>query len=134
MHIFWTLVRVYDTYHALVGDLEGTSAGHLIVDVQRFIIIGYQVTVDVVVQVALGNLVPQHQGIRESLSDRSRDYTCKFNINHFRHTHATPWRHTTLAVELFWLTSIEEVEVFSLIMSGVPVVLLAVLARFDNKY
>ena len=35
---------------------------------------------------------------------------------------------------MFWLTSIEEVEVFSLIMSGVPVVLLAVLARFDNKY
>ena len=91
MHIFWTLVRrVYDTYHALVGDLKGTSAGHLIVDVQRFIIIGYQVTVDVVVQVALGNLVPQHQGIRESLCDRSRDYTRKFNINLLRHTHATP--------------------------------------------
>jgi hypothetical protein len=58
MHIFWTLVRNYDTYHALVGDLEGPSAGDLIVDVQRFIIIGYQVTVDVVVQVVLGNLVP----------------------------------------------------------------------------
>ena len=89
MHIFKTLVRNDATYHALVGDLEGASSGHLIVDVQRFFIIWYQVTVDVMVQVALGNLVPKHHGIRESLSDRSRDYTGKFNINHFRHTYET---------------------------------------------
>jgi len=63
---------IKSTYQSFVGDLERTRARHLIIDGDTLILVGNQVAVQIVVQVALGDLVAQDKGARESLSDRCR--------------------------------------------------------------
>jgi hypothetical protein len=63
-----------DTYQTLVGDFEGAGARHLIENLHSFIFIWNQVTVEIIVQVGLGDLIPQDDRIWQALKDRRRYY------------------------------------------------------------
>ena len=64
-----------DTYHSLVGDLEGASAGHPVVDGAALVLVGHQVAVQVVLHEGLGDLVPEDHGVGDSRDDGAGDYT-----------------------------------------------------------
>lgn len=54
---------------ALVGDLEGARAGHLVVVRHGQVVVRDQVAVQVVVQVRLGDLVPHRDRVRDVVHD-----------------------------------------------------------------
>ena len=61
------------TYHAFVGDLEGSGAGYLVEDRPvGLVLVGNQVAVQVVGEVRLGDLVAQHGGAGDPLADGRR--------------------------------------------------------------
>lgn len=61
------------TYEAFVRDFKSTSAGHLLEVGKSWIIIRDQVTIQVVGQVGLWNLISDASRIRDALDDRARN-------------------------------------------------------------